>query len=110
MFRRIFCFTKNNSNIVDAKKSKRNSNLELLRIIAMLLIVAHHFGIYAIGYSNGNSLSDYYNAVFYSFGKVGVVLFMMISAYFLCDRSVKRERNIDLSLLVCDGIYFRACN
>lgn len=98
MFRQIFCFAKNSPNVVDAKKSKRNSNLELLRIIAMLLIVAHHFGIYAIGYSNGNSLSDYYNAVFYSFGKVGVVLFMMISAYFLCDKSVKRERIISVWL------------
>lgn len=98
MFRRIFCFAKNNSNIVDAKKSKRNSNLELLRIIAMLMIVAHHFGVYGVGYGYGNSMTDYFNAIITSFGKVGVVLFMMISAYFLCDRPVKRSRIISVWL------------
>lgn len=92
MFRRLFCFVKNNS---DAKKSKRNSNLELLRIVAMLMIVAHHFGVYAVGLGNsGNTLTDYYNSVFLSFGKVGVTLFMMISAYFLCGRKVEKNRII----------------
>lgn len=95
MFGQIFCFSKNNAK---TKQSKRNSNLELLRIIAMLMIVAHHFGIYAVGYSTGSTLTDYYHAVFYSFGKVGVVLFMMISAYFLCDKPVKRSRAISVWL------------
>lgn len=95
MFRQVFCFAKNDS---DVKKPKRNSNLELLRIIAMLMIVAHHFEVYGVGFSTGQTLTDYYNSIFISFGKVGVVLFMMISAWFLCDKKVKKSRIISVWL------------
>lgn len=65
----------------------RNSNIELLRIFAMLMIVAHHAVIH-----NGFKITEevftplqgfYY--VMQALGKIGVTLFFLISAWFLCD-------------------------
>lgn len=75
----------------------RNSSIELLRIISMYLILAHHFVVH-----NGTTLSDYpmdvrrffYQFIMLSGGKVGVVIFFSISVWFLLDK----EQTIKSSL------------
>jgi surface polysaccharide O-acyltransferase-like enzyme len=85
------------------KETERQSNFELLRIIAMVLIIIHHityhvvlkqleFGphnIYAFGEMFNNftyykrlSLLEYNLA----FGKIGNFLFIILSGYFLIDK------------------------
>lgn len=68
----------------------RESNFELLRFVSMILIILYHMVLY--GVFNGGSVSSNYN-VFYAFfyvgGKVGVVLFILITGYFLCNRDIK---------------------
>lgn len=63
----------------------RQSGLELLRIIAMLLIIGHHFAVHG-----GGRPQNQFNDIFFNLisigGKIGVNVFFMISAYFLCDK------------------------
>ena len=63
----------------------RNSSFELLRIISMLLIVAHHFVVHG----KFDLTSMFNKNIFFlqslsMFGKLGVNLFVLISGYFSC--------------------------
>lgn len=66
-------------------RRQRNSNIELLRIIAMLLIVAHHFSFHG-GFNYDISCISM-NRIWIQFlqlgGKVGVDVFILISGYYL---------------------------
>ena len=41
------------NNITESRK-QRNSSLELLRIVAMLMIVAHHFTVQGVSFSTSS--------------------------------------------------------
>ncbi len=73
----------------------RNSNLELFRIITMLLIVAHHYvvnsGLTADGgliYSDPMSWKSLFLLIFGAFGKTGINCFVLISGYFMCKSEI----------------------
>ena len=73
--------------IMNIIKNQRNSNLELLRIIAMVFIVSHHFAVHGFGdcnfvISNPNNYLIYLLSIF---GKIGVDIFVLISAYFMVN-------------------------
>ena len=79
---------------MDNRFNKRQSNFELLRIIAMVLIVMHHATMY-----NGTSFSSFdstFNRILMLGGKLGVDIFVLISAYFMVDKNFKFSRIIDL--------------
>ena len=61
----------------------RQSNIELLRIVAMVMIVASHFCIHG-GFKYGEelTLNSMWLTFFGSGGKLGVDVFMLISGYF----------------------------
>jgi len=63
----------------------RQSNIELLRIIAMIMIVAHHFAVHG-GFEFSNEVINI-NRLWIQFielgGKIGVDIFVLISGYFL---------------------------
>jgi surface polysaccharide O-acyltransferase-like enzyme len=67
------------------KVSQRQSNIELLRIFAMVMIVAHHLGVHSEYDLNCNMIII--NKLWIQFiqmgGKVGVNIFVLISGYFL---------------------------
>lgn len=67
--------------------TKRNSNIELLRIFSMLFIVFHHFIVHGIEQSFTTQMpnaSVHFLASFLaSGGKLGVDIFMIISGYFM---------------------------
>ena len=70
---------------------KRESGLELLRIITMFLIVMHHVFIHGeIGVGAEIFLS--------MFGKLGVNIFVLISAYFMVNKPFKLTRILNLVL------------
>lgn len=72
-------------------KKPRNSNLELYRIIIMLLIVAHHYvvnsGLMALIRDNAESISSYAMLLFGAWGKTGINCFLLITGYFMCKQS-----------------------
>jgi surface polysaccharide O-acyltransferase-like enzyme len=68
-------------------KKVRQSGIELLRILAMLAIIAFHIGCYSgLNYPTNNDTGDIILAGLFSFGKFGVALFFMITGYFLCAK------------------------
>lgn len=75
-------------------EGERNSSIELLRILAMLMVVGHHYCLFAIDLNRMPlSLSKAILGTFVaSGGKVGVVLFFAISAWFLTDRGELEPR------------------
>jgi len=65
-------------------KPGRNSALEILRIIAMLMIFFHHAVIHG-GTSFGTPIDfqDFMKELMYHAGKLGVLLYVLISGYYL---------------------------
>lgn len=82
---------------MEATKKIRYSNLEILRIISMLLILLHHF------YYNNISL-DYSNLTVNQFlvqflstgGKIGVNCFVIITGYFMIQSKFKLRKMLKL--------------
>lgn len=68
-------------------KKLRNSSVELLRIIAMLFIVASHCSIH--GHFPDLQSLPFYNKIllaWFTLGNLGVDIFVIISGYFLCKK------------------------
>jgi hypothetical protein len=89
--------------MVDVKK-ERSSNLELYRVIVMLLIVAHHYvvnsGLFQLMESSplsGNSLFLY---LFGMWGKTGINCFVLITGYFMCKSDISISKFLKLLLEV----------
>ena len=69
----------------------RDSNIELYRIISMLLIVAHYYVVnsgltYGGGpiYKDALSFPSLFLLVFGAWGKIGINCFVLITGYFMC--------------------------
>lgn len=81
------------------KTKIRESNLELYRIIVMLLIVAHHYvvnsGLTSIGgpiSSNPISLKSLFLLLFGAWGKTGINCFVLITGYFMCKSQITLKK------------------
>lgn len=75
-----------------AERKLRNSNFELLRIISMILIVLAHYGGHGGLIDNAETTSGHILGLFFKTGgKLGVVCFVLISTYFLCEQKFKFE-------------------
>ena len=62
----------------------RNSNLEILRIISMVLIVAHHYAVHGFRTIEMTySFNRYVVGILSLGGKLGVACFVLISGYFM---------------------------
>ncbi len=78
----------------------RKSNIELLRVISMVIIVLSHYvyhgGLLYQSLSINQALAQFLKVG----GKIGVTLFVFISAYFLVDSKFKFVNLVKLSLQV----------
>lgn len=77
----------------------RESNFELLRIVSMIIIIAHHFS-YHSGFMFDNDTITI-NRLYVQFiqigGKIGVNVFVLISGYFLISaKSIKMNKVIKI--------------
>ena len=70
---------------------QRESGLEALRILAMLVIIVHHYSVHGVWPGGGIGVQVTLDLLSL-FGKVGCNLFVMISGYFLvCGRFKSRS-------------------
>ena len=86
--------------------STRSSNIELLRIIAMLAIVAHHFvvnlGVFDIMISHLGDIKTSFLLIFGMWGKTGINCFVLITGWFMCNKNISIRKYLKLLL----EIYF----
>ncbi len=84
----------------------RNSNIELLRIVSMIIIVAHHYVVHGVMmnyavWARGSSFNRIFSAFLIPGGQVGVAVFFMISGFFLIRKSVVNFRGLLRIVLEC---------
>lgn len=79
---------------------KKNSGIELLRIVAMILIIAHHYAVHG-GFSfSSASFNSVFVAVLALGGKIGVNLFVLITGYYSQNLNFSFEKILRLVLQV----------
>ena len=82
----------------------RSSNLELYRIIVMLLIVAHHYvvnsGVLDVMYQQPLSANSILLFLFGMWGKIGINCFVLITGYFMCKSNITIKKFLRLVLEV----------
>lgn len=89
------------------KAKVRNSNLELYRIIVMLLIVAHHYVVNSgltsldgpISF-NPTSAKSLFLLLFGAWGKTGINCFVLITGYFMCKSQITFKKFAKLFLQI----------
>ena len=85
-------------------KQERFSNIELYRIIVMLLIVAHHSivnsGVMELVADDPLSLKSTFAYLFGMWGKTGINCFVMITGYFMCTSHITGRKFAKLLLEV----------
>ncbi|MBR4265587.1 MAG: acyltransferase family protein [Bacteroidales bacterium] len=86
-------------------KKKRDSNLELFRILTMLLIVAHHYvvnsGLTAPDgpiFANQLSTDSIFLLLTGAWGKIGINCFVLITGYFMCKSEITSTKFLKLVL------------
>lgn len=86
----------------------RNSSIELLRIISMLMVVAHHFVVHNIDNAwdiNGDGSRFVVAVLAAPLGKISIVSFFAVTAWFLCEKksslrvSFQRAWKMELEVL-----------
>lgn len=92
-------------------KTQRDSNLELYRILSMLLIVAHHYvvnsGLTAADgpiYANPLSWRSLFLLLLGAWGKTGINCFVMITGYFMCKSDITAKK---FAKLVGEWLFYR---
>jgi peptidoglycan/LPS O-acetylase OafA/YrhL len=71
--------------MAESQTVARKSNFEVLRILAILMIIAHHVALYGgCDFATGEiSVNKLWILLLASGGKIGVNIFILISGYFL---------------------------
>lgn len=88
------------------EKTKRKSNIELLRIICIIMIIAHHYTIHGgLGqyYTLGINKKVAFVQILSIWGKMGCNIFMIITGYFMIKSKAKPKK---LILLLLEMIFY----
>lgn len=82
---------------------KRSSNLELYRIVCMLMIVAHHYVVNSgltdtdsVMMAHSTAANSIYLFFFGMWGKTGINCFLMITGYFMCKSNITLRKFLKL--------------
>ena len=75
----------------------RSSNIELFRILSMLMIVAHHYLVNSglldcIDAQASLHFQDYFLLLFGWAGKTGINCFVLITGYFMCTSHITKKK------------------
>ena len=88
---------------------ERSSNIELFRIVSMLMIVAHHYVvnsglIYCINAQTTLHFRDYFLLLLGWGGKTGINCFVLITGYFMCNSNITKKK---FCKLLCEIYFYR---
>ncbi len=82
----------------------RSSNIELYRVIVMILIVAHHYvvnsGLFELALQTPCSAKSIYLFLFGMWGKTGINCFVLITGYYMCTSRITLQKFLKLLLEV----------
>lgn len=99
------------SNKVSIPENRRDSNLELLRIIAMVLIVSHHYVVNSsMFFADGPVFSDLlapksvFAALLGCWGKSAINCFVLISGFYMCRSKITAKK---FAKLFCEWMFYR---
>lgn len=85
---------------VDVQTKHRDSNIELFRIITMIMIVAHHYvvnsGLLNVMYNGSLNTQSIFLFIFGAWGKIGINCFVFITGYFTCKSSITVKKFLKL--------------
>lgn len=103
-----------NKIVPSTAKQERSSNFELLRIFSMLMIVASHAAQHMAngGWTVMNAApgANTLSLIFLgTYGQLGVILFIIISSWFLCDKQgihIQKAVNLYLQAMLCSVAIF----
>lgn len=95
-------------------KKVRQSNIELLRMIAMFMILVIHANMVSLPHPTtgelfSNPLPTITRYFFESIGIVGVDIFVLISGWFLVNTRAKSFYSLFFQILTLWGGYFYLC-
>lgn len=94
--------TENNYEVSGKKETEhiRESNIELFRILTMLLIIAHHYVVNSGLTSHISTLPFTWRSIFVymagAWGKIGINCFVMITGYFMCTSRITLRKFLKL--------------
>lgn len=80
----------------EKETGKRQSNLELLRIVSMTLIVAHHYSVHGGFILPEMNFNKAFIQVLSLGGKLGVDCFVLITGYFMIESKFRLEKLVKL--------------
>ncbi len=79
------------------KTDGRNTNLELLRLVSMLMIVSYHYSIWGFFEEElMRSPNKIFVDLFSMCGWIGMLLFVLISGYFMCESRFSLKKLLTL--------------
>ena len=82
---------------MEKEEKSRERQFELLRILAMVFIIIHHYAIHGgILEAEVRTANKYIAVLIYSFGQVAVNVFILITGYFLIDSKFKIKKLLKL--------------
>lgn len=83
-------------------KKVRESNLELYRIVLMILIIAHHYvvnsGLLQAAMSDGANMKSVGLLALGAWGKIGINCFLLITGYYMCTSKITLKKFLKLFL------------
>lgn len=89
---------------IDSIKKIRSSNLELLRIITMIFIIAHHYvvnsGLSLEIETDPRSVNSIFLNLISMWGKTGINCYLLITGYFMCKSQISVTKFVKLFLEV----------
>lgn len=92
-------------------QQRRDSNLELYRILSMLVIVSHHYvvnsGLTAVDgpiFTDPLSWRSLFLLLFGAWGKTGINCFVMITGYYMCRSNITAKK---FAKLVGEWMFYR---
>lgn len=93
-------------------EKRRNCNIELLRVVAIIFIITHHCVINGYGLQSGllaNTLGKnelYYLSIINSFVIIGVNIFFLISGYYGIRFSIKKFTTLVVNLYIYNFVLY----